>query len=79
MAARRDPKHDPLFEPITLGPKVMRNRFWQSLSAWSQAVRESRLHPSSHGPYSHGQCHESRRRLSADGLAGWNGYHAELD
>jgi dimethylamine/trimethylamine dehydrogenase len=26
----RDPKHDPLFEPITLGPKIMRNRFWQS-------------------------------------------------
>src|SRR5271154_1717471 len=30
MAAMRDPKHDPLFEPITIGPKVMRNRFWQS-------------------------------------------------
>ena len=29
--------------------------------------------------YSAGQCHESRRRLSAGGLAGWNGYHAELD
>ena len=26
----RDQKHDPLFEPITIGPKVMRNRFWQS-------------------------------------------------
>ena len=26
----RDPKHDQLFEPITIGPKVMRNRFWQS-------------------------------------------------
>ena len=29
--------------------------------------------------YSAGQCHESGRRLSVDGLAGWNGYHAELD
>ena len=29
--------------------------------------------------YSVGQCHESRRRLSVGGLAGWNGYHAELD
>jgi 2,4-dienoyl-CoA reductase-like NADH-dependent reductase (Old Yellow Enzyme family) len=74
MAARRDPKHDPLFEPITIGPKVMRNRFWRSPSAWSQAVRESRLYP-----YSDGQYHESRRRLSAGGLAGWNGYYAELD
>jgi dimethylamine/trimethylamine dehydrogenase len=26
----RDPKHDPLFEPIALGPKLMRNRFWQT-------------------------------------------------
>lgn len=26
----RDPKHDVLFEPIALGPKVMRNRFWQT-------------------------------------------------
>ena len=26
----RDPKHDILFEPITIGPKTMRNRFWQS-------------------------------------------------
>jgi len=26
----RDPKHDPLFEPIALGPKVLRNRFWQT-------------------------------------------------
>jgi dimethylamine/trimethylamine dehydrogenase len=24
----RDPRHDPLFEPITFGPKTMRNRFW---------------------------------------------------
>jgi hypothetical protein len=32
-----------------------------------------------HLPHSAGQCQESRRRLSAGGLAGWNGYHAELD
>ena len=38
------------------------------------AVRELRLHL-----YSVGQCHQSQRRLSAGGLAGWNGYHAELD
>ncbi len=24
----RDPRHDVLFEPITFGPKTMRNRFW---------------------------------------------------
>jgi len=26
----RNPKHDILFEPISFGPKTMRNRFWQS-------------------------------------------------
>jgi dimethylamine/trimethylamine dehydrogenase len=26
----RDPKFDPLFEPIQLGPKLMPNRFWQT-------------------------------------------------
>jgi dimethylamine/trimethylamine dehydrogenase len=26
----RSPKHDILFEPVRLGPKVMRNRFWQT-------------------------------------------------
>ncbi len=26
----RDPKHDVLFEPITIGPKKTRNRFWQT-------------------------------------------------
>ena len=26
----RDPNHDILFEPITIGPKRMRNRFWQT-------------------------------------------------
>ena len=26
----RDPRHDLLFEPIQLGPKVMPNRFWQT-------------------------------------------------
>ena len=25
----RDPRYDPLFEPIRVGPKVLRNRFWQ--------------------------------------------------
>ena len=25
----RDPKYDILFEPIQLGPKQLRNRFWQ--------------------------------------------------
>ena len=25
----RDPKHDILFEPIRIGPKVMKNRFYQ--------------------------------------------------
>ncbi len=39
-----------------------------------QAWNELRLHL-----YSAGQCHESRRHLSAGGFAGWNGYHAELD
>ena len=26
----RDPKHDVLFEPIAVGPKVAKNRFWQT-------------------------------------------------
>jgi dimethylamine/trimethylamine dehydrogenase len=26
---KRDPKHDILFEPVTIGPKVLRNRFYQ--------------------------------------------------
>ncbi|MCZ6720842.1 MAG: dimethylamine dehydrogenase, partial [Proteobacteria bacterium] len=26
----RDPKYDPLFEPIKLGPKTMKNRFYQT-------------------------------------------------
>ncbi len=26
----RDPKHDILFEPITFGPKTLKNRFWQT-------------------------------------------------
>jgi len=26
---RRDPRHDILFEPVTIGPKVLRNRFYQ--------------------------------------------------
>jgi dimethylamine/trimethylamine dehydrogenase len=26
----RDPKHDILFEPLTIGPKKIRNRFWQT-------------------------------------------------
>ena len=26
----RNPRHDILFEPISFGPKTMRNRFWQS-------------------------------------------------
>lgn len=26
----RNPKHDVLFEPISFGPKTMRNRFWQT-------------------------------------------------
>ncbi len=26
----RDPKHDILFDPISFGPKTMRNRFWQT-------------------------------------------------
>ncbi len=26
----RDPKHDVLFEPIKIGPKMLRNRFWQT-------------------------------------------------
>ena len=25
----RDPKHDVLFQPIKIGPKVLRNRFYQ--------------------------------------------------
>jgi len=27
--SRRDPRHDILFEPVTVGPKVLRNRFYQ--------------------------------------------------
>lgn len=27
--AGRDPQHDILFEPVTIGPKVLRNRFYQ--------------------------------------------------
>ena len=26
----RDPRHDILFEPIRIGPKTMRNRFYQT-------------------------------------------------
>ena len=26
----RDPKYDVLFEPVRIGPKVMRNRFYQT-------------------------------------------------
>src|ERR1700736_121358 len=26
----RDPKHDVFFEPIKIGPKKLRNRFWQT-------------------------------------------------
>ena len=26
----RDTKHDILFEPIRIGPKTLRNRFWQT-------------------------------------------------
>jgi dimethylamine/trimethylamine dehydrogenase len=26
----RDPKHDVLFDPIKIGPKTLRNRFWQT-------------------------------------------------
>src|SRR3546814_177738 len=25
----RDPRHDPLFEPIRIGPKTLKNRFYQ--------------------------------------------------
>ena len=25
----RDPRHDPLFEPIRIGPKILKNRFYQ--------------------------------------------------
>src|SRR5579862_5232074 len=25
----RDPRHDILFEPLTIGPKILRNRFYQ--------------------------------------------------
>jgi 2,4-dienoyl-CoA reductase-like NADH-dependent reductase (Old Yellow Enzyme family) len=28
-APGRDPDHDILFEPVTIGPKVLRNRFYQ--------------------------------------------------
>jgi len=43
--AGRDPRHDILFEPVTIGPKVLRNRFYQvpqctgfgSAKPWSQA------------------------------------------
>jgi dimethylamine/trimethylamine dehydrogenase len=42
----RDPRHDVLFEPITIGPKVLRNRFYQvphctgfgTEKPWSQAA-----------------------------------------
>jgi dimethylamine/trimethylamine dehydrogenase len=30
VSPARDPKYDVLFEPVTLGPKVMRNRFYQT-------------------------------------------------
>jgi dimethylamine/trimethylamine dehydrogenase len=26
----RNPKHDPSFQPIQIGPKTMRNRFYQT-------------------------------------------------
>jgi dimethylamine/trimethylamine dehydrogenase len=28
-AVQRDPRHDPLFEPIAIGPKILKNRFFQ--------------------------------------------------
>jgi hypothetical protein len=28
----REKRHDILFEPITLGPKVLKNRFWRSVN-----------------------------------------------
>ena len=27
---RRDPKYDVLFEPVRIGPKMMKNRFYQT-------------------------------------------------
>ena len=47
--AGRDPQHDILFEPVTIGPKVLRNRFYQvphctgfgGTKPWSQAHHRS--------------------------------------
>lgn len=25
----RDPRHDVLMEPVRIGPRIIRNRFWQ--------------------------------------------------
>jgi len=36
----RNPKHDILFEPISFGPKTMRNRFWQSAHCTGYGVEK---------------------------------------
>ena len=45
----RDPRHDVLFEPVRIGPKTMRNRFYQVPHCtgfgvekpWSQAAHRA--------------------------------------
>jgi hypothetical protein len=47
----RDPKHDVLFEAVKIGPKQMRNRFWQTSQAMWDAHRLAREFDSPHPAY----------------------------
>ena len=52
----RDPKHDILFEPIKIGPKMMKNRFYQ-MPHCNGFGSEKPLQP---GVF---PCHEGRGRV----------------
>jgi len=41
----RDPRYDVLFEAIPLGPKTLRNRFWQVPPATEAAPRSPACRP----------------------------------
>jgi dimethylamine/trimethylamine dehydrogenase len=58
----RNPEHDPLFEPISFGPKTMRNRFWVSSHASGLSER-----PGAHAAY---------RAMRAEG--GWGAVCTEF-
>ena len=48
----RDPRYDILFEPIQLGPKTMKNRFYQVPHCnWSAPLKWSNLNFSAWPPF----------------------------